>query len=417
MEGPETETAEQPTEIYSMDEGKFVPNPLLKQETAKEETETETAETQETETETSTEEAAPAKEQTETETATEENQEVGEKEETETKTEEAKDEVLDPDAYFAEVFGEKYGVKTQAETETLITNALELQDEYEVLKKENEALKAESAKPKLSEKEQKAVDFIKQFDINRPGEALDTYAKLIGMDVDNTDDMLVLEERFIHEHPEYTRAEAQRMFAKQHTRKYNISKDDFDSEEAYNSEIEDLKIEKKGEVTRARAFLKEKQSTYKPKTVEEKPLVSEAVTKSIEKTAPEFTAFVDKTNELAFERGGDKYIFKLDADKKGKVKEAVSAWVKNPANYSKDGKLLGIKTPDDMMRIVTGGMFMDQIISAVADQVKNSVNIKRVEEVGKKQPPKRQTPGSGDVNKSNDLYTQAQNLIKKKKAA
>lgn len=417
MEGQEPEIAEQPAEIYDMDKGAYVPNPALKKETQDPDPDADPEPDPDPNADPEPEPDADPKPDADADPDPNADPEPDPDPNADPDKDKNQEDVLDPDAYFAEVFGEKYGVKTQAETETLIENALELQDEFEVLKKENETLKAESGKPKLTEKEQKAVDFIKQFDINRPGEALDTYAKLIGMDVDQTDEMLVLEERFVHEHPEYTRQEAQRMFAKQHSRKYNIRKEDFDSEESYNSELEDLKIEKKGEVARARIFLKDKQSTYKPKAAEEKPLVSETVTKSIEKTTPEYTAFVDKTNELTFEQGGDKYIFKLDAEKKGKVAEAVKAWVKNPANYSQDGKLLGIKTPGDMLKIVTGGMYMDQIINAVADQVKNSVNIKRVEEVGKKQPQKRQAPGSGDTNKPNDLYSQAQNLIKKRKAA
>lgn len=416
MEGQETPIAEQPAEIYSIDEGKYVPNPLLKQETQKEETDP-----------ADSEDPADPADPEETDDATDPKEEIDpadpdpvdpadDPDPADPADPEPKDEVLDPDAYFAEVFGTKYGVKTQAEVETLIENALALQDEHEALTakmKENEA-----GKPKFSsEKEEKAFNFLKQFDINRQGEALDTYAKLIAMDVDQSDEMMVLEERYIHEHPEWSRTEAQRMFQKEHNRKYNLKKENFESEEEYKSEVEDAAIMKKGEVARARTFLKEKQTTYKPKPVEEKPLVSEAVTKSIEKTAPEYTEFADKTSEITFEQGADKYTFKLDADKKAKVNEAVKAWVKNPANYNQDGKLLGVKDPKQMLSIVAGGMFMNDIISAVADQVKNSVNIKRVEEVGKTQPKKRKAIGSGEVNQSDDLYAQAAKLMKKKAAA
>lgn len=419
MEGQETQTAEQPAEIYDMDKGEFVPNPALKTETQTPEDPTDPADPEDP--------ADPADPTDPAETDDDDPADPSDPVDPEnpadpadpTDPEDPQEEVLDPDAYFEEVFGKKYGVKTQADADTLIENALALQDEHEALKTELSELKTNGGKPKFSsDKEEKAFNFIKQFDINRQGEALDTYAKLISMDVDQSDEMMVLEERYIHEHPEWSRTESQRMFQKEHNRKYNLKKDDFDSEEAYNSELEDLAIMKKGEVSRARTFLKEKQATYKPKPVEERPLVSEAVTKSIEKTTPEYTEFADKTNEIIFEQGGDKYTFKLDADRKAKVVEAVNAWVKNPANYSQDGKLLAVKDPKQMLTIVAGGLFMNDIIDAVADQVKNSVNIKRVEEVGKVQPKKRKAIGSGEVNKpDDDLYAQAARLLKKKAAA
>lgn len=402
MEGQETQTQDQPAEIYDMDKGEYVPNPLLKQEeTTEENQETETEEEEET---------------TETESSSEEQETTEENKETE-ESEENPEDVLDPDAFIAEVYGEKYGVKTQAELETLVESAAELQEEHEALKAK--LATAETAKPKFdSDKEEKAWEFIKKFDINRQGEALDTYAKLISMDVDTSDAMMVLEERYIHEHPEWTRTEAQRMFQKDYNKRFTLKKEDFDSEADYNSEVADMEIMKKGEVARSRSYLKDQQSKYKPQATENKPLVSEVVTKSIEKTAPEYTAHAEKTNEITFEQDGDKYVFKLDADKKAKVNAAVKEWVKNPTSYSKDGKLLGVKTPDEMMNMVIGSMFMKDIISAITDQVKNSVNIKRVDEVGKNKPAKRKAPGSGDAKTTgDDLYSQASLIIKKKAAA
>lgn len=415
MEGQEQETIEQPAEIYDMDSGKYVENPALKKEPENPEN-PEDPETPEDDPEDPENPENPENPEEDPETP-EDDPEDDDPENPEDP--ETPEDVLDPDAFIAEVYGEKYGVKTQAELETLVESAADLQEEYEALKKENETIKAEAGKPKFtSDKEEKAFEFIKKFDINRQGEALDTYAKLISMDVDSSDAMMVLEERYVHEHPEWTRAEAQRMFQKDYNKRFTLKKDDFDSESEYNQEVADIEIMKKGEVARARTYLKDQQSKYKPQTTEAKPLVSEAVTKSIEKIAPEYTAHAEKTNEITFEQDGEKYIFKLDADKKAKVSAAVKEWVKNPSSYSKDGKLMGVKNPDDMMNMVIGSMFMKDIISAITDQVKNSVNIKRVDEVSKSKPKKRQAPGSGDTrNQSDDLYSQASLLIKKKAAA
>lgn len=415
MEGLEQETIEQPAQVYDMDKGEYVDNPALKKDNPNPNPDPDPNADPEPDPDPN---ADPEPEPDADPNADPEPDPDPNADPDDPKDKD-EDEVLDADAFIAEVYGEKYGVKSQTELETLVESAAELQDEHEALKRENETLKAEAGKlVAMTPKQKKAVEFISQFDIDRQGEALDTFAKLISMDVDTSDAMMVLEERYIHEHPEWTRAEAQRMFSKDYNKRFTLKKEDFDSEADYNSEVADMEIMKKGEVARSRAYLKDQQTKYKPQATENKPLVSEAVTKSIEKIAPEYTAHAEKTNEITFEQDGDKYVFKLDADKKSKVNAAVKEWVKNPTSYSKDGKLLGVKTPDEMMNMVIGSMFMKDIISAITDQVKNSVNIKRVDEVGKNKPAKRKAPGSGDAkNTSNDLYSQAQNLIKKKAAA
>jgi hypothetical protein len=329
------------------------------------------------------------------------------------------DESITADAYVANVYGEKYGIKTESDLTTVLDNALDLQDENDTLKAELVTAKADAGKPKFSsDKQQKAFEFLQQFDVDKQGEALDTFAKLITMDVEKSDDMMILEERFIHEHPEYTRPEAQRMFTKQHGRKYNLKKEDFDSEDAYNQEVADLAIEKKGEVARAKTFLKDKQLTYKPKATEDKkPSVPEAVTKSIEKNTTDYAAHAEKTNELVFERNGEKYTFKFSAEQKEKIAKSVAVWVKNPANYDGNGQLLGIKTPSEMTKAVVGGMFMDDVISAITDQVKNSATIKRVDEINGKKPEKRTGPGSGEIPVKDDLDAQAVRIIKNNRKA
>jgi hypothetical protein len=410
----ETEVqTQEPAQIYDIDSEKFIDNPALKTPAGEQETETETE--VETETEDGKKSKTKEKEQeSETEVEVEK-----EKEEEEEQPDPEKDEedVIEPDAYVEAVYGEKYGFKTQKDLDDFLEGSFTLEEEHEALKTELQTVKADAGKTKFnSEQEEHAFNFIKRFDVNRQGESLDTYAKLISMDVDKSDDMMVLEEKFIHEHPEWNRAQAQRMFQKHFEKNFTLKKEKFDgTEEEYNQEVSDLNLMKISEVAKAKSYLKDQQSKYKPKTVEAKPTVPEVVTKSIEKHTSEFTSVADKTNELVFDHNGQKYTFKFEGDKKKKINEAVAAWVKNPASYAADGKLLGINKPEEMIKAVVGGMYMNDVIKAIADQVKHQVAIKRVDEISETKPEKRKG-GTGEIPASDDLDAQAMKIIKRRQA-
>lgn len=404
-----TESGTQPEKIYDLSKGEFVDNPALKKEDKpeeKEEDEEEESEVKETEEEDNDEEEKPESEEEEPE-------------EEEKETEEKPDEAIEPDAYIAQVYGEKYNIKTEADLTKMIDNALDVMDELQQVKAERDALKSESGKPKFtSEKQQKAFEFLSQFDIDRQGEALDTYAKLLGMDIDNTDPRLLLEEQFVHQHPEWTRQEAQRMFQKEYTKKYTLKRESFDgTDEEFKSEVEDMKIMEKGDVARAKAYLKEQKQKYKPSEKSE-PKSNEAVSEAVKKNAKEYSAYIEKANEISFEDGDDKYVYKLDAEEKKQVSETMLAWVNNPSSYNEKGELIGASTPEEMYHTVVGGLFLKKIINAVKTQVNNKVSTKRVEEIAEKQPKKRQSPSSGEAKTDKDnLDEQAIQLIKKRKAA
>ena len=95
------------------------------------------------------------------------------------------------------------------------------------------------------------------------------------------------------------------------------------------------------------------------------------------------------------------------------------AWVKNPASYDQKGSLSGVNTPDEMHRIIVGGLFMNKIVKAVRNQARNTANIARVDEIAKVKPEKRSAPGAADarVKKGDSLDEQARMLIKKKQVA
>ena len=69
------------------------------------------------------------------------------------------------------------------------------------------------------------------------------------------------------------------MFSKDYNRRFTLDKNRFEgTEEEYKIELADLEIAKKGEVARARNYLKDQQTKYKPQAAEVKPAVSEVFT-------------------------------------------------------------------------------------------------------------------------------------------
>lgn len=417
-----TQTTSEPAKIFDLSSGKMVDNPDVKKEPVAKKEELEVEEEEETPSE---EEEAPEEAEAEEEAPEEESEEVEEEEESEEDEDETpsakKDEfdTVEPDAYIAQVYGEKYGLKTEKELTTLVENALSVMDEVDALKKERDTLKADGGKPKFaSPAHESAFNFVSQFDPSMQGEALQTFAKLITMDIDNGDPMMLLEEKFVHENPQWTRSEAQRMFKKDYAKKYTLARDKFDgTDEEFAEEQADMDIMKKGDIARSKTYLKELKSKHKPAEAE-KPRANEAVVKAVEKNAKDYGAYIEKVNEFVSDEGGEKYTFKLEADKKKQVSDAMNAWVKNPASYDEKGELIGAGSPEEMFNIIVGGMFLKEIIKSVRSQVKNKVETQRVDEIGRVVPKKRKSPASGEskVNKD-DLGAQARQLIKARKAA
>lgn len=440
------ETQEQPAKVYDIVNDKFVDNPLLnkpeEQETESEEeseeTETEekpakkekSTEKEEESEEEESEESKESEEEESEEPESEEKEEESEPEEEEESEEESDTDITTPDAFVSHFYGEKYGVKSQKELVAMLDASIDANAELETLradqvqmKKDMETLRVEAGKPKFkSDKEQKAFEFLSQYDIDRQGEALDTFAKILGMDIDNTDGVILLEEKFVHEHPEWNRAEAQRMFRKEHARKYTLKRESFDGSDAeFEQEQQDLKIAEKGEIARAKTYLKDVKSKYKPAEKQAEAQTPEIVTKAIEKNAGDYTGYLGGLKELQFrDSDGDEYKFKLEANHKSQLSKAIDAWVKNPASYDDKGVLKGISSPNQMTETLAWSMFHDEMINALKSQMKNLVNTKRVDDVAKHQPKKRNAPAGKQASiNGDDLDAQAMRLIKtgKHKAA
>lgn len=430
MEGNQTEQQEQPAQIYDADNDKMIDNPALKvskkeEESEEEESEEETSEAEKpkAKSEENSEEEEFEEEESEEESEESENEEESsEEEEEEEESEESektksskKDEGLTADQYVESTFGKDFGIKTEADLKKIIENGVDAQEELKTLKSEIETLK--QAKPKFKNAiQESAYNFVSQFDTKMQGEALQTFAKLIGMDMDQADPNMLLEEKFIHENPQWTRSEAQRMFKKEYNRKYVLDRTKFEgNDEEFAEEQKDVDIMKKGDIAKAKTFLTELKAKHKP-SEEEAPKVNEAVTKAVEKNAKEYTSAVEKITELSFKDGDDKYVFKLDADKKKQIQIGIDAWVKNPANYSEKGEFIGATSPEEAIKSIVGGMFTDDLAKALVSQIKNQTDIKRVEDIGRNKPKKNKS-GGGDAKNiaSDDLDQQAMRIIKKER--
>lgn len=424
----------QPEKIYDADNDKWIDNPELKpkEEAPKEDApkdgkkpvakakEEEESEEEEQEEEGDGEGQEESEEGEEQESEEESEEEEQEEEGDDKKKPKAKDDDgLTPDAYVAEVFGEKYGLKTEADLTKTIDNAITIQDELETIKKERDALKSSDGKPKFPSKaHESAYEFVSKFDPTMQGEALQTFAKLVTMDIDAGDPTMLLEEQYVHQNPQWTRSEAQRMFKKEYAKKYTLNREKFDgTDEEFAEEQKDVEIMKKGDISRAKTFLKDLKEKHKPAEAE-KPKANEFISKAIEKNAKEYGSYVEKAEEVVFEDAGDKYTYKLDAEKKKQISEAVSAWVKSPTSYNEKGELIGGQTPDEMFNAIVGGLFLKDIVKSLKSQVKNNVSTKRVEEIAQKKPKTRPAQGSGEAKTNkDDLDEQAIRIIKTRKKA
>jgi len=398
VDNPSMKVSKDEPEDPALEEEEAAAKPAKKEEKAKETEEEEPSETEEEPKETEEEEPEPEA----------------------AKKEEEPDDSIDPDQYITQTYGEKYGLKTEAELTNVIENAMDLMDELETVKAERDTLKAESGKPKFtSDKQQKAYEFLSQFDIDRQGEALDSFAKILTMDMDKANPKMILEEAFVHRNVnKWTREEAQKMFAREYSRQYSIKRETFDGSDAEFEEEQSLKdLQMKGDVEDAKSYLKEQKAKYKPAEKQEAK-TPEVITNAIKKNASEFQGFLSKTEQLSLGTTGEKYIFKLDAEQREQLSDAFDKWVKNPSNYNEKGEIVGIANPQEMLDRVTGALFLNDIVDSLKSQIKNQVETKRVDEVAKNSPKKRAAPAGGDVKtNSDDLDEQARRLIKAKKAA
>lgn len=300
------------------------------------------------------------------------------------------EEPIDVDDFIKDAYAEKYEINSVEDLDQVLERTQEILDENESLK---EQLKAKAdTKPKFeSDAEEKAFNFIKEHGVDRITDG--TYARLVTMDVKNTDNRLILEEEFIMEHPELTREESMRKFTKEFNRKYGpVDRDKYDDEAKVKEEEEDRRIALKSASAKAARKLEAKQKEYKAeaakkKTEVEKPenKVPEVIEKSIVKNAKQYDEFLDETNSLIFSPTDDKkddFPIQFSKEQLKNIRAVCQNWVKNPASYNEKGQLVDDADPATTFKRAARMLYGDEMDEKIWKHALEVTSIKRIEEIG-----------------------------------
>lgn len=390
------------------------------EDAATEEVETEEEEVEESEEEEETENEPEAKKKSKKEDKEGESEEESEEdeseeaEEEETKEEEESEEDADLDEAIKSRFGEDYEINSIEDLEQTLSTLDKIIEHNEELENELKELKA--TKPVFETPEQeKAYEFIKDMPKTHQGEGLQTWAELSRMDVDNTDLKLALRMQYIIKHNELTREEATRKFEKEYGRKYTVKPEDFDDDKQRQEEEEDRKIDLKSDGAKAKEFLKKQQQSYKAEPAKnEDPQDSEAVRDGIAENTRAMNTFLKTYKQLEFSYDGSKITYTLDEAKLKQVRDAASAYVANPASYSKKGKLDGFD-PEENIKGLTFALFYKDIAPVLMQRAGTKTAVKRIEEIAGTKPNRKAKGGDATtLHKSEE--EQWDTLIKEKEA-
>lgn len=328
------------------------------------------------------------------------------KEETPPKPEDAEIK-FEPGSYIKEKFGEKFGLETEEDLQTVLDN-------QDALARALEQAKVELAKPREPEyrtdQEKKIAEFLKPFDPSKFGEGLNTVANLMAIDPASVSGRVAMEEAYIISHPELTRDEAREIFAVDVWSKFQVNKDSFESDEEYEKtkRIADIKL--KSEEAQARKTLsdtKEKLKAAEPiKKEEEKPL--EAPTESVKEYTEQVDKFFNPSKDKVFDRlnylsdDGKEVLASVVFDKKqiDELKAFMGSHIKNPGAYDKNGKIPNF-VPQEFAKTAARILYGDWMEEQLWKQVKVVASKMKAEQIAGTSPEKK-SGGGGDMKLSVD---------------
>lgn len=307
-----------------------------------------------------------------------------------------------------------------------IANLDDLRDVLDGVDKLTEALEAERAKSKTpefkSEAQKKAFEFITAsgYDPEKFGEALMTHAKLVTMDVDKADDRTALEEQYVMEHPELTRAEAEFKFNKRYKSKYEVDKAKFEDADEFADEQKSAAIELKSDSVKARKFLKEKQATYKAEDKGEKSKdvteqVPAPIQNGIKKTVAEFNKYVDGLTELIWTDDKDpdnQFTYKIPQKYLKQIQTAGNRYLSRPDIYNEEG-IVPQYDPEQYAIKVTSSLLTNEIIQAALRHSSRKAEIIKADKIAEVKPDRKGGKVDGAV-ESQDFMVQAEALANKK---
>jgi len=283
---------------------------------------------------------------------------------------------------------------------------------------------AKKADPKFkSDKDKKAFDFLKNYNVDKFGNGLGNYARLIGIDPDTINEKIALQETFVLKNPDLEREEALLLFNDEYDEKYTVEQNELEEDKAFANRQKLSDIKKKQDAASSRKYLKEQQEAFKPEEGDgdagepsktEKPKVSpEAISKYSKVVKDSMEGF----DSLIFDDGekdSDKFTYKLSKDQLKKVDLAMNNFINNPGNYNNKGEMSDFDADETKVNI-TAALFG---IEMVEEAIKHGVTIgktKSVDEISKKKTSRKAKRVQGDEELSVDDQFEAMAKERNKK--
>lgn len=419
METPVTETKK----VFDLEKMEHVEVPVEKKEEPKAE---EKPDADEVEEEEETKEEPAKEEEKEEESSEEESEEESqeEQESSEEVTDEKKEETpVSIDDYISGKYAKEYEIKNEEDLDEVLESMTTVLQENEDLKKQLESSK--DTKPKFkSEAQEKMWDFVKDIDPARFGDRMQSYSRIVGMDVEKENPKMLLEEQFILEHPELPRDRALKKFNFEYNQQYGeLNRDNFETKEAFEDAKELREINLEDAVHKARKTIKSEQAKLKTETTtqtEEKVKENPVVVKNVKANVSEVDDKMKGFNELIFSPTNDTkddITYKFDKDQKKMIHDAYKAWVGNPANYNAKGEFVAgeIDFTENVKRIAYME-FGDEIFEKLLSRVTDKKHIMRAEEIAARKPDRKAKVAGDQVKGSLSEEAQWDMAIKKKKA-
>ena len=341
------------------------------------------------------------------------------------------DEPFIEDDLIAKALEDKFEISNYKDLVETLEGVDALMDEHEKLVEENKKLK--ETKPELkfeSEGQKKVYEFLTKtgYDPERVGEGVMTHAKLISMDLSkDADPKMILEEKYVIEHPELTRAEAQKKFERYYNSKFVVDKTKFEDPEELKEEQELADIEKKSAVSKALDFLKKKQDEFKPaekpgkKEAAQEEKISKEVEDGVKKTVGDFRTYMDGLDTLTFtdqKNPGNTFTYKVPKNIQKQVLEAGTKWLSRPELYSEKGEISDKHNTERYAHNVTMSLVWEDLIEKLLRTVEQKAKIVNVEQKSEKKPERKGGEEKGnldDMDWMDAAEIDANNRLKKRK--
>lgn len=404
---------------FDLEKLEYVDVPVEKKEEPKAEEESEEEQEETKEEETGKEEKE--EEETEEESKEEEVEEEESSEEIEAKKKE--EESVDIDAYISSKYAKEYEIKNEEDLDEVLGSLDTVLKENEDLKKQIESSK--DTKPKFkSDAQEKMWDFVKDIDPSRFGDRMQSYSRIVGMDVEKENPKMLLEEQFIMEHPELPRDRALKKFNHEYTQKFGeLNRDDFETKDAFDDAKELREIDLEDAVHKARKSMKAEQAKIKTENTtqtEEKVKENPVVGKNIKANVSAIDDNMKEFSELIFsptDDSKDDIPFKFTKDQKKMIHEAYKAWVGNPANYNAKGEFVaGDIDFDQNVKRIAYMEFGDDIFETLLRRATDKKHIIRAEEIATRKPDRKAKVAGEQVGTGLSEEKQLEMAIQKKKA-